>query len=88
MDALVTDPRGHHNVLGQVVKLHGVVVATGDPLLDAHVVVELERIHVAVPHIAGGVIRPTLDEQAASKLVSAVYKLHRFDALLTKATVV
>ena len=88
MDTLVTDPRGHHNVLRKVVKLHGVVVATGDPLLDAHVVVELEGIHVAIPHVAGRVVCPTFDGKAASKLVSAVYKLHRFDALLAKATVV
>ena len=88
MNTLVTDPRWHHNVLREVVKLHGVVVATRNPLLDAHVVVELEGIHVAVPHVASRVICPTLDGQAASKLVSAVYKLHSFDALLAKATVV
>ena len=88
MDTLVTDPRGHHNVLREVIKLHGVVVATGNPLLDAHIVVELERIHVAVPHVACRVICPTLGGQAASELVSAVYKLHRLDTLLTKATVV
>lgn len=88
MDALVTNPRGHHNVLGEIVKLHGVVVATGDPLLDAHVMVELEGIHVAVPHVASRVICPTFDGQAASELVSAVYKLHRLNTLLAKATVV
>ena len=88
MDTLVTDPGGHHNVLRKVVKLHGVVVATGDPLLDAHVVVELEGIHVAVPHVASRVVCPTLDGQSASELVSAVYKLHRLNTLLAKATVV
>ncbi len=88
MDTLVTDPRGHHNVLRKVVKLHGVVVATGDPLLDAHVVVELEGIHVAIPHVAGRVVCPTLDGKAASELVSAVYKLHCLDTLLAKATVI
>ncbi len=88
MNTLVTDPRGHHNVLWEVVKLHGVVVTTRNPLLNAHVVVELEGIHVAVPHVACGVIRPTLDGQAASELVSAVYKLHCLDTLLAKATVV
>ena len=88
VNTLVTNPRGHHNILREVVKLHGVVVATGDPLLDAHVMVELEGIHIAVPHVAGGVIRPTLDGHAASELVSAVYKLHRLNTLLAKATVV
>ena len=88
MDTLVTDPRRHHNVLREFVKLHGVVVATRNPILDAHVVVELEGIHVAVPHVAGRVVCPTLDGQAASELVSAVYKLHRLDTLLAKATVV
>ncbi len=88
MNTLVTDPRWHYNALWEVVKLHGVVVATRNPLLDAHVVVELERIHVAVPHVAGRVVCPTLDGQAASELVSAVYKLHRLNTLLAKATVV
>jgi len=88
MNTLVTDPRGHHNVLREVVKLHGVVVAPGDPFLNAYVVVELEGIHVAIPHVAGRVICPTLDGHAASELVSAVYKLHCLDPLLAKATVV
>jgi hypothetical protein len=34
------------------------------------------------------VVCPTLDGQAASELVSAVYKLHRLNTLLAKATVV
>jgi len=88
VETLVTNPWGHHNALREVVKLHGVVVATGDPLLDAHVVVELKGIHVAIPHVAGRVICPTLDGHAASELVSAVYKLHCLDPLLAKATVV
>lgn len=88
VETLVTDPRRHHNVLRKVVKLHGVVVASGDPFLNAHVVVELEGIHVAIPHVAGRVVCPALDGQAASELVSAVYKLHRLDPLLAKASVV
>lgn len=88
MDTLVTDPGRHHNVLWEVVKLHGVVVSPRNPLLDAHVVVKLEGIHVAVPHVAGRVIRPALDGKTASELVSAVYKLHRLNTLLAKATVV
>lgn len=88
MDTLVTDPGRHHNILWEVVELHGVVVTTGDPLLDTHVVVELEGIHVAVPHVTSRVICPTLDGKTASELVSGVYKLHCLDALLAKATVV
>jgi len=88
MNTLVTNPRWHHNVLREVVKLHGVVVATRNPLLDAHVVVELEGIHVSVPHVTSRVICPTLDGKTASELVSGVYKLHCLDALLAKATVV
>ena len=49
MDSIVTDPGGERNIIRKIIELHGVLVATVDPLLDTDVVVELESVHVADP---------------------------------------
>lgn len=89
MDSIVTDPGRHENVVRNIIELHGVVVATVDPLLDADVVVELESVHVTDPHGAGRVIHPTDSGiGVSSQLVGAVDQLHGLYTLLTKTAVV
>jgi len=89
MDSIVTDPGRHENVVRNIIELHGVLVATINPLLDADVVVELESFHVAIPHGASRMVHPTnLGIGVLKKLVGAVDQLHGLYTLLTKATIV
>lgn len=89
MDSIVTDPRRESNVVRKIIELHGIVVATVDPLLNTDVVVELESVHVTDPHGAGGVIHPTDPGIGiSSQLVGAVDQLHGLYTLLTKTAVV
>jgi hypothetical protein len=51
-------------------------------------VVELESIEAANPHDASRMVCPTLDRLTTLQLERRVDKLHGFDTLLTKTTVV
>jgi len=89
VETWVTKPVRHLDLLiRQVVELHGIVVATLDPLCDAHVVVELESIHVANPHDASRMVSPTLDRLTTLQLERRVDKLHGFYTLLSQAAIV
>ena len=82
------EPMRHLDLVRQIVELHGVLVATQDPLSNAHVVVELESIEAADPHDASRMVCPTLDRLTTLQLERRIDKLHGFDTLLTKTTVV
>jgi len=89
VDARIAEPMRHLNLgVRQIVELHGIVVATLDPLCDAHVVVELESIHVANPHDASRMVSPALDRLTTLQLERRVDKLHGFDTLLTQAAII
>jgi len=89
VDSIVANPVGHLNIIRKIIVLHGVVVTTLNPLLDADIVVKLEGGQVTTPHGASRVVSPTnLGTGVGSKLVSAVNQLHGFNTLLTKTTVV
>ena len=84
MNALVAKPVRQHDGARSLVELHGVLEATIDPLLHHDVVVVLEGIHIASPHGACRMVSPThLGVRVLQQLVSAVYKLHSLDTLLT-----
>jgi hypothetical protein len=89
MDSIVTDPGGERNIVRKIIKLHGVLVATVNPLLDTDIVVELESGKVAIPHGASRMVHPTdLGIWVLKKLVGAVDQLHSLYTLLAKAAVV
>jgi hypothetical protein len=89
MDSIVTDPGRHENVVRNIIELHGVLVATVNPLLDTDIVVELESRKVAIPHGASRMVHPTdLGIGVLKKLVGAVNQLHSLYTLLTKTAVV
>ena len=89
VDSIVANPVGHLNIIRKIIVLHGVVVATLNPLLNADIVVELESGQVTTPHSASRVISPAnLGIGVGSKLVGAVDQLHGFNTLLAKAAIV
>ena len=89
VDSIVANPVGHLNIIRKIIVLHGVVVATLNPLLDADIVVKLEGGQVTTPHGASRVVSPTnLGTGVGSKLVSAVDQLHGFNTLLAKTAII
>jgi len=89
MELIVPKPVRQHDGARKLVELHGVLETTADPFLYHDVVVVLQSVHVAIPHGASRMVSPTdLGSGVLHELVSAVYKLHSLDTLLTKATIV
>ena len=89
VDSIVANPVGHLNIIRKIIVLHGVVVTTLNPLLNANIVVELESRQVTTPHGASRVVSPTnLGTGVGSKLVSAVNQLHGFNTLLAKTAII
>jgi len=89
VDSIVANPVGHLNIIRKIIVLHGVVVTTLNPLLDADIVVKLKGRQVTTPHGAGRVVSPTnLGTGVGSKLVSAVNQLHGFNTLLAKTPII
>ncbi len=89
VDSIVANPVGHLNIIRKIIILHGVVVATLDPLLNADIVVEFEGRQITTPHGTCRVISPTnLSTGVSSEFISAVNQLHGLHTLFTKATVI
>jgi hypothetical protein len=83
-DPIVVQPRRHDEV-AIITLLHGVIVASTNPLVNTYIHVMSKGWSIAFPHLKCRMTAPAFGGRSVSK---NIMKLHSLNTLLAKTTIV